>query len=477
MRTINMLKKKLFVIVLFLLTSLTPAIATVVEGTHPDYAGKKIQFFRYTDPVTLQKVQIFQFEMDEKGHFKTDVSVSEPTFVFAEFGIYRGLLFLEPGKNITLVLPPFREKSFADQKNPFFRPVEFWIATEQGNYVTDRIANFDTQLNQLTENYFNQLYIRQSKVYYDTITTRLNQQVEDIESPVFQNHKTLKLNTVKADAFRLSPTQLSDVFNSANPQFWTHPSFLELFEKVFANKLSFEIKKVNNAELIEAVAKRNINFLLNFTGKNYKLESPVKELVLLKMLHDGFYSGDFPKQAILDILTSGKLQNNPNSRIAEMTKSVKEKLDFLLPGSKAPVICLKNTDGNKVCTDRSFDKFKYLIFADTEMIVCREHLKYLSKIEEKFSQHLEIYIILRKTDLIEMKMFLNKQNIPGTHLIDEDGKYIEKYRIKTFPVSILLNEDHEVVYSPAKAPLDGFEQQFGKYLQRELFERQRNQAR
>lgn len=477
MRTTNMLKKRFFVIVLYFLISIVPAIAMVIEGTHPDYAGKNLQFFRYTDPVTLQKARVFQLETDGKGHFKTEVNVLEPTFVFAEFGIYRGLLFLEPGKNIELVLPPFREKSFADQKNPFFKPVEFWIATKQGNNLNDRIATFDAQLNQLTDNYFNQLYIRQSKAYYDSITTQLNKQFDNIESPVFQNHKTLKLNTVKADAFRLSPAQLSEVFNSANPQFWTHPSFLELFEKVFANKLSFEIKKIDNTELIEAVAKRDINFLLNFAEENYNLESPVKKLALLKMLHDGFYSGDFPKQAILDILSSEKLRNNTNSRIAEMTKSVKEKLDFLLPESKAPVICLKNTDGNKVCTNRNSDKFKYLIFADTEMIVCREHLKYLSKIEEQFSERLEIYVILRKTDLIEMKMFLNKQNIPGTHLIDENGEYIKKYRIKTFPVSILLNENHEVIYSPATAPLDGFEQQFGKYLQRELFERQRNQAR
>ena len=471
-----MLKKKLPVIVLFFLISVIPAIATVVEGTHPNYAGKNLQFFRYADPVTLQKIRVFQLEADEKGHFKTEINVSEPTFVFAEFGIYRGLLFLEPDKNIELVLPPFREKSFADQKNPFFQPIEFWIATAQGNNLNDHIATFDSQLNQLTDNYFNQLYIRQSKSIYDTLATKLNNQFAEFDSPVFQNHKNLKLNAIKADAFRMEPAQISNVFISTLPGFWTHPSFLELFEKVFANKLSFEIKKVDNAALIKAVAKRDINFLLNFIDENYKLESTVKELALLKMLHDGFYSGDFPQQAILDILSSEKLQNNPNSRIADITKNVKEKLDYLLPGSKAPEICLKNTDGNKICTNQNNDKFKYLIFADTEMIVCREHLKYLTKIEEQFSKHLEIFVILRKTDLIEMKMFLNKQNIPGIHLIDEDGEYIDKYRIKTFPVTILLNEDHEVVFSPAKAPLDGFEQQFGKYLQREMFERQRNQG-
>ena len=472
-----MCSKKLFSVLFFFLILVFPALATVVEGTNTDYAGKELTFFRYADPVTKEKIQVFTLEMDENGNFSTDTEIAEATFVFCEFGIYRGLLFLEPQKTVQLLLPPWREKSFADQKNPFFQPVEFWFVTNRGNQLNDQVAEFDAKLNQLTDKYFNQLYFRQSKPIYDTITTLLNKQFEEIKAPVFDTHKTLKLQVVKADAFRLNPSGLSDAFISTNPKFWTHRAFIELFEKTFDNKLSFEIKKVDNAQIIKAVARANTDFLLDFTKEKYGLKSPATELALLKMLHDGFYSGDFPKKAIINILSSGKLQNNSNKKIATIAKNVKEKLDFMLPESKAPVICLKNTDGNKVCTDRNSEKFKYFIFADTEMVVCREHLKYLPKIKERFSEHLEIFVILRKTDLIDMKIFLDKQEIPGIHLVDENGEYIEQYRIKSFPVCVLLNENHEVVFSPAKAPLDGFEQQFGKYLQRELFERQRNQAR
>jgi hypothetical protein len=59
----------------------------------------------------------------------------------------------------------------------------------------------------------------------------------------------------------------------------------------------------------------------------------------------------------------------------------------------------------RLCTNETSDKFKYILFADTEMIVVKEQLKYLTKIEELFSKHLEIYVVLLKTDLIEMKRF------------------------------------------------------------------------
>jgi hypothetical protein len=84
---------------------------------------------------------------------------------------------------------------------------------------------------------------------------------------------------------------------------------------------------------------------------------------------------------------------------------------------------------------------------------------------------------MRKTDIIEMKMFLDKNQIPGIQLVDENGKFIHKYNIKAFPSSFLLDKNHRVVFENTKAPLDGFEQQFASFLQNELFKSQRNQSR
>jgi peroxiredoxin len=201
------------------------------------------------------------------------------------------------------------------------------------------------------------------------------------------------------------------------------------------------------------------------------------ELALLKMLHDSYYSGDFSQESIIKITGSDYFQKNRHEQISTTAQNVLQKIKFLRPGSTAPVICLKDTDGRNRCTNENSGKFKYFIFADTEMVVCKEHLKYLTKIEEKFNKHLEIYVILRKTDLIEMKIFLDENEIPGIHLVDSNGEFIEQYRIKSYPTCFLLNENHNVVFQQAKAPLDGFEQQFGAFLQKELFERQRNQER
>jgi thioredoxin-related protein len=470
---------KQILIVFFLLFSWFTNSAATIQGKNQEYAGKQLRFFQYANPVTQKIKPAFTLEIDNKGHFSTDVNVSQTTFVFAEFDIYRGLLFLEPDKTLNLLLPPLREKSFADSKNPYFQPVEFWFATQNGKQLNDVVSKFDSKLNELTDRYFNQLYFRQSKAAFDSLQHALENEFGEVTNSAFTWHKKLKLKAVEADAFRLEPHEISQVFQNLDLKVINHPAFIQLFEKTFAGKLSFEARAVDGNAVREAVVSRNISFLKNFPEENYNVKGLPGDLALLKMLHDAFYSGDFAQDDILSMVGSPVFRKHSENAIREISRNILEKLEFLKKGSQAPVICLKNTDGHRVCTNESQEeekKFKYLVFADTEMIVCREHLKYLTRTEEQFQKYLEIIVVLRKTDLIEMKMFLDRENIPGIHLVDENGEFIEKYKVKSFPTCFLLNENHEVVFQQAKAPLDGFEQQFGTFLRQELFERQRNQS-
>jgi peroxiredoxin len=453
--------------------------ATLIEGKNKEYAGKKLEFYRFSDPVSQEKIHVFTLEPDSEGNFSCDVKITHTTFVFSNFGIYRGMLFLEPGKNIKLLLPPFREKSFTDSKNPYFNAVEFWFLTIEGNQLNDVVSEFDAQLNRLADRFFDRLYFSQSKSAFDSVNYLLAQHTAEYNSSTYEWHIKLKLKALEADAFRLPAEKISEELSNIGSEFRNHPAFTELFEKTFTNKLSFEVHSSTGTDVRQAISSGNFLFFRNMLQEKYKISGPVADLAFLKMLHDAFYSGDFLQTDILALVSSPQLTDHSDQTIQHVAKNVLRKLEFLRKGSKAPVICLKNTDGHRVCTNETSageEKFKYLVFADTEMIVCREQLKYLTRTQEQFQKYLEIIVVLRKTGLIEMKMFLDKENIPGIHLVDENGEFIEKYRIKSFPSCILLNENHEVVFQQALAPLDGFEQQFGTFLRQELFERQRNHS-
>jgi peroxiredoxin len=475
----KILKNKYYMMQLLLAIILTiilniPASATIIRGQNKKYAGKELTFYKYSDPVSREKIYILSLKVDGEGNFMAETDITNSTCLYCDFGIYRGMLILEPKKTIDLLLPPLREKSFTEMKNPYFEPVEFWFITSTGDHLNDRISEYDVELNKLTDINLTELYLNQSKDTFDSLAFNLNNFFDYGSSAILKVHNELKLKSVEYDVFRLSPAKVSETFNSVNPAYWELPAFTEFFDKTFANRLSLELGVVNNKDIKQAAFNANTKFFINLTESKYLLREPASCLALLKMFHDAFYSGDVPEQAIIKMISSGFFSKNKDNRIRTVSANILKKLKYLSPGTAAPVICLKNTDGERICSDKKTDKYKYLVFADTEMIICREQLKYLQKIEESFSKHMEIIIVIKKSDLIEMKIFLDRHKIPGIHMIDENNEFSQVYRIKSFPQCFLLDQKHQIVLKQTKAPLDGFEQQFAALLQKKLSEERKN---
>lgn len=441
------------------------------------YAGKTLAFYRLDDPVTGKKTEAFSLQIDANGKGNTDFDVTKTEYFFSDFGIYRGMLFLQANESVTLKLPPFREKSFADEKNPYFQAISFWFISESGNHLSDKVSEFEQRLNYLTDKHFNNLYVHQSKSVLDSIKSELDGLVPKTAPGVLLNHKKLKIKLVEADVFRLRPEAYSSLFNEINSESWLHPAFEETLNKTFDNQLSFMAQAIKGDEIKAAVATNNLSALTKNVESKFKIKSPVTDIVLLKLLHDGFYSDEFPKPAIEKLVKNSQFTSSKNQVIKTTAQNLLEKFSFLAKGSTAPAICLNNLAGKKICTNSGTDKFKYIVFADVETVVSKEHLKYLSRINELFSKHLEIFVVLRNTDINAAKEFFKTNEVPAQILLDKNGTSIEKYKIRSFPQCFLFNEQHRVVFDFAKAPLDGFEEQFGTWLRNELFLRQRNQSR
>ena len=120
----------LFVLILF-----TPELqaSVTVSSRQPEYAGRKLEFYTHSDPITLKSTLLFSLQFDQAGKAFTTVDITEATCFYCDFDVYRGNVYLEPNKNITLNMPPLREKSFADQKNPYFEPMDLTARKSAGN--------------------------------------------------------------------------------------------------------------------------------------------------------------------------------------------------------------------------------------------------------------------------------------------------------------------------------------------------------
>jgi len=166
--------------------------STTVFCSNQEYAGKELVFYTPSDPITGENELCFKLTFDSSGEAKADVKTTNTIYAFCDFGIYRGMLFLEPQTTIQLKLPPFREKSFANQKNPYFSPVSFWFISESKNSLNDKVSNYEQLLNQLTDKNFNKLYLSQSATVWDSVKTNLRTAFPDTKPETFAIHLQFK---------------------------------------------------------------------------------------------------------------------------------------------------------------------------------------------------------------------------------------------------------------------------------------------
>lgn len=433
-----------------------------LEGFEPDYAGRTIEFYTWADPVSKNDKKAFSLRIGPQGRIQVDSGVTETLFCFADFDSYQGRIIIVPGETLKIKLPPLKEKTFEESKNPYFQPITTWILAQSGSReeLNTLFARFDQQFYQLSQKYFNQLYMRQQRNYLDSVRIPLEKEFSQVNAPLFQHHLQLQLKTVEAGIMRAGREKLMAGMNGLPSQAWKLPAFADLVDRLFTNTLSLESKSTTDASLRTMVARRSGTELRKWTETYTGTNSPLSDLLTIKMLHDAFYSGEFSKIAIIQILQSESFTRHNQGDIRSAATSVVEKLQFLFPGTAAPEIGLPTLAGDTIYSTTSTKPYQYILFADLEIPVGQEQVKYLTEINERIGNRVDILLVLKPSTLVNNEEFIKANNIPGRVVLDTETNTIgRKYKVRSYPSAYLVNREHKVVLAPAKTPLDGFEHQ------------------
>ena len=99
--------------------------------------------------------------------------------------------------------------------------------------------------------------------------------------------------------------------------------------------------------------------------------------------------------------------------IRQMAATLSEKINYLQPGTAAPGICLPSGDNLTWCSTANTLTYLYILFADLEIPVCREQVKYLKTMAEKTGSQVQFLIVLTPSQKVNNTEFLSRNQIPG----------------------------------------------------------------
>lgn len=198
--------------------------------------------------------------------------------------------------------------------------------------------------------------------------------------------------------------------------------------------------------------------LLNTLSKNINFSNDtLKELIILKQIHDEFYGTQFSRQGLLNILDS-LAATSQNDLHRKMCHSIKQKITRLLPGYDPPAFELLDTDGRLVKLSDLKGSYVYLNFCTCQSYTCLNEFNALAVLYNRFRDKLVIVTIA--TDPMDevLRQFLAKNKYDWKFLLyDRQPDILREYDIRAYPTYFLIGPDNKLILSPAPSPAEDFE--------------------
>ena len=474
-----MILNKIYPILLsLLLFALTSEISagtseTVFQGKAVSYAGEKLVFLSYSDMISFREIEVASCIVSDSGEFKCTASLDETRLIFLKLGVYNCIFYAEPGLVYRVQLPQRRDKTEAEQMNPYFEEVTIHLIAKPLDVTGSRSLPSQTEeVNLLIRSFndsFNPFYYKYVvNAYLNAVDQdEIIKAVQSIEepfsgstNPFFKNYMQYRLGLLKHFGAQQSSAKIMSEYFDSKRVLYNNPAYMELFNEIFSDYFSTFMTANPQSNLIQTINREiNLDKLMTQLRKEKALSNDtLLELVLIKNLYESFYNDAYTRPAILILMDS--LSTKTNIAYHKLVISdIKMDITRLLSGSDPPPFKLYNRDSTLIGLENFKDKYVYLMFCNSYSYYCIREFELLNDLNSRHNSYLDIVTILVDNKWQSMKDLLKTNNYNWTFLhYSSHPEIINEYEVKAYPSYYLIGPDGKLIASPAPSPMEGFEQ-------------------
>lgn len=465
---IKFISKLLPFLLIFFSASLAIAQPASVTGISKSHVGDELIFYRYSDLITMSEEEMGRCNVDEKGSFSCQFKINETTFLFCHLGIYRIYFFTQPGKTYNLALPDKEEKTESQRLNPFFRETDLFVGITNidKSDINFLINSFDLAFNEKFDHIINDTYKGKSNINVDSLINVLEDHYDQFKQPYFDTYRYYRYGLLKQLTYIQKARTTSERYFLNKPVKYNNTAFMELFNLVYDKYfIFFSRTETGNAVFKNISQEKSLyNLKKTLSTDNVLSNDTLKELVILKGLHDGFFDDKFSRSALLTILDSLYFTSKIPEHLV-IAENIRTKVTHLLAGFVPAPFELYDVNGKLVKLDDFKDKYVYLNFCTTTSYTCLQEFTLLQKLYEKHKQRLEIVTICVDKDKQDISNLLKNTGYDWTFLhYGNKPEVVKDFDVRAYPTYFLIGPDRKLLLSPAPSPKENFEIQFFKIL-------------
>lgn len=451
-----------FIVFFFLLSLVSVGNNVTLKGNIPEYAGDELTFLAYSDLITYTEKELCTTIVDEHGDFSCSFEVDQTRYVFLHLGVYEAFVFVEPGKEYELLFPEKEEKSIIDELNPYFEPVLYHLGVENTSEeeLNYQLAYFDDVYTKVINENAYLIYSKSKDLNVDSSLQKLDSIFSEVDHPFFRDFKKYRFASFRHISYQEKMKSISNTYYLNQKILYHNPAYMELFNQVYDKYFQYFGRTEYGSRIYKDISElKSITSLKQTLGKDSILTNDrLKELVILKCLHDEFYHDKFPRSAMLVVLDSLTIQTEiPEHKI--IAQNIRKKVTKLLVGHKPPEFKLYDKDSNLVSLDTYRGRYVYMGFCTTISYACIQEYDKLQRLHELHQDYYEIIVLSMDESLNHMKRFIEKKGYTYTFLhYGNQPEVFKDYDIRAFPTYYFIDKEGRLLMSPAPAPDEKIEQ-------------------
>lgn len=435
-----------------------------VYGEAPQFSNYEIVFEHYQNFLNREQQPLFTIKIDEKGKFDISRELEEITYAFADIGRFRGFIYLEPGKEYELKLPPKKELSQTERLNPFFQreKILLGILNETPKGLNPLIRDFDNAFDNQLNSKAVELITRKNRSMALSIIDSLESRFPS-NHEFFDKHKQYRYAKLRMLASRSPKRSIINEYFADQPVMFSMPAYWETFREAFKG---FGRRLFSQDEFREGPV--TFEKIAGNIGKDTLFQrTDLVESLVLWSLYESYHNEVIPRKQTIRLLeeTSKKAELSKTRNTAAI---LHERISALRTGTRAPEFDLISFSGENKTLEDFRGKFVYLNFVHTDDHACRKDMNRIPRILDKFGEDLQVVTIIVNEDYDKAKKYVDNHRQKGWQFLffGMNANLLKNYNVEAVPLYYLINPEGKIAASPAPSPGEDFHNKFvGEYQQ------------
>lgn len=452
-----------FLTIIFLITFFNSISQNVtIKGkAHASHIGKEIVLSDYSDYVTYTKTKESIDTIDKDGYFELKIQTQTTKPVLISINNLVGKLYIQPNFVYGIYFPQL-DSTYNNQEGTESKAT-ISVYGKDSTELNALIIDFNEQYN-LNFAKANERYLSPTKLnaLLDTFYMVTRKRYKANKNSYFKNYVDYSFANFYSNTSR-SKAYLQKTFIDNKPILYNNYEYMEFFNSYFKGYLkAFSSTKTGGSIFNSINSFADYNDLRNqFNSDKTITNDTIKELIILKGLIDFYYSPDFDKRQVQSVIEQ-LYRSTPSVQNKKIAFNLLQTIYQLQPGAPAPDFTANDKAELKVNLSYYKGKYIYLNFFSTESDISLKEMQKIIDLKKKFNDKVTFISVCINDSVKTYKQYLKSNPKQDWVILHQAANSTARqaYNITSLSGYFFINQQLQLVQSPALTPSEGIEYKF-----------------